>query len=454
MVSITAALGAGSGLDTVALVDQLANAARAPREKALANAETLNSARISALGSTRAAIDQFADALASLFTAEGYAPVPASSSTAIATASLIAGARPDSGGFALTVTQLASAQSWRSATYADVNAAIGLGALTLTGADGTATIDIVPANASIGGLAAAINAAGVGVQARVLTDADGTRLILTGREGSGGGFTLTADAGASPELTTLVSGMTQTAAAADALVSVDGTPLRYASNRVDDLWPGVAVNLASLGSTRITIPEPTKGMADLLGEFVTAYNSLRSALNKATAAGSSSDSGGPLAGDARVRGVMRALAGVTTAVLGSAEGLSTLSDLGVKTLRDGTLSFDKAGFDRAYAASPDAVRRLIDPEAPSDTAPGIARMLDDVRDRLTADDGPLDTAVDGYQVIATRLRRDRERMEEADARLRALLGDQFGTMDRRLAAFNATKAYLDQQIAIWNAKDG
>ena len=52
-----------------------------------------------------------------------------------------------------SIAQLASAQSWRSATYADVNAAIGLGALTLTGADGTATIDIVPANASIGGLA-------------------------------------------------------------------------------------------------------------------------------------------------------------------------------------------------------------------------------------------------------------------------------------------------------------
>jgi flagellar hook-associated protein 2 len=364
MINIANALGAGSGIDTRALIDQLADATRAPRESALRARENLNQARISAVGSARSAINTFADALAELFEGDGYAPVPTSSAASVAAATLLPGARPNSGTMTLSVTQLARAQTWRSATVASVQSAIGQGALTLTGASGTANIQIVPANDSIGGLAAAINAAGVGVTARIISDADGTRLILTGSDGLAGGFTLAADPGASPELQATVAAMTQTQAGADALVAVDGTALRYASNRIDDLLPGVRIDLASTGTTTITVPEPARGMADLLTEFVSAYNTLRTALNSATAPGLGGGSGGPLAGDSRIRTTMRSLSALTMTPFGSAPGLSRLTDLGIKTERDGTLSFNRDRFDDAYAAEPDAIRALLDPENP------------------------------------------------------------------------------------------
>ena len=453
MINISNILGAGSGIDTIALVDQLARATRAPREAALRDRENLNQARISAVGSTRSAINTFADALGELFKGDGYASVPASGNAGIAAASLIPGARPDSGSMSLTVTQLARAQTWRSATYANVQSAIGTGALSLTGASGTAIIDIQPANASIGGLAAAINAAGVGVTARIISDADGTRLVLTGADGAAGGFSLTADAGASPELQATVAAMTQSQSGADALVTVDGAALRFTSNRIDNLLPGVRVDLAATGTTTITVPEPERGMADLLGEFVTAYNTLRTALNNATAPGLEGAGGGPLAGDSRIRATMRSLAGLTLTPFGGQAGVATLADLGIRTQRDGTLAFDRTRFDAVFAADPDAVRGLLDPERPTAAAPGIAGLLDRVRDTLVADGGPLDTASDGYADVGKRLSRERERLDENDARLRAQLQTQFTAMERQVALLNSARGVLDQQIAAWNAQN-
>jgi flagellar hook-associated protein 2 len=453
MINISNALGAGSGIDTIALVDQLADATRAPREAALRNRENLNQARISAIASTRSAINTFADALGDLFEGDGYAPAPVSGNGGVAAASLIPGARPNSGSMTLSVTQLARTQTWRSATFASVQSAIGQGSLTLTGASGTAAIQIEPASNSVGGLAAAINAAQVGVTARIITDADGTRLILTGVEGAAGGFSLTADSGASPELQASIAGMVQTQSGADALVTVDGTALRFTTNRIDNLLPGVRLDLASTGTTTVTVPEPERGMADLLGEFVTAYNTLRTALNAATAPGLEGASGGPLAGDSRIRATMRSLSSLTITPFGTNPGLSRLADLGIRTERDGTLSFNRSRFDDAYEASPDAVRALLDPENPGLANPGVAGLLDSMRDMLVAEGGPLDTAGDAYAAVGKRLIRERERLDDDDARLRAQLQTQFTAMERQVSLLNSTRTVLDQQIAAWNAQD-
>jgi flagellar hook-associated protein 2 len=217
--------------------------------------------------------------------------------------------------------------------------------------------------------------------------------------------------------------------------------------------PGVRLDLASTGTTTVTVPEPERGMADLLGEFVTAYNTLRTALNAATAPGLEGASGGPLAGDSRIRATMRSLSSLTITPFGTNPGLSRLADLGIRTERDGTLSFNRSRFDDAYEASPDAVRALLDPENPGLANPGVAGLLDSMRDMLVAEGGPLDTAGDAYAAVGKRLIRERERLDDDDARLRAQLQTQFTAMERQVSLLNSTRTVLDQQIAAWNAQD-
>ena len=54
--SIGYSLGAGSGIDTKALIESLAAAAKAPKEALIANREAANSAKISALADAAGAI--------------------------------------------------------------------------------------------------------------------------------------------------------------------------------------------------------------------------------------------------------------------------------------------------------------------------------------------------------------------------------------------------------------
>src|SRR3546814_18046321 len=74
--SILTALGAGSGIDTASLVSSLVSATKEPRQAAITNRQTLNSARISALASASSSLDPFAAALNRLLAGPGYSVTP------------------------------------------------------------------------------------------------------------------------------------------------------------------------------------------------------------------------------------------------------------------------------------------------------------------------------------------------------------------------------------------
>src|SRR3546814_12840686 len=88
------ALGAGSGIDTASLVSSLVSATKEPRQAAITNRQTLNSARISALASASSSLDTFADALNSLLAGTGYSGTPASNDPSIASVSALPGGTP------------------------------------------------------------------------------------------------------------------------------------------------------------------------------------------------------------------------------------------------------------------------------------------------------------------------------------------------------------------------
>jgi flagellar hook-associated protein 2 len=179
--SIGSSLGIGSGVDTGALVSNLVSAVRDPKQKVITDRQSLNSARISALGSASSSLDTFADALNSLLAGTGYSGTPLSNDPSIASVSLLPGGEITGLPAQLRVQQLASAQTLASTPVSGATASstVGLGTLTLkvgTGAD--VPIEITAANNSYTGLAKAINDANAGVTAMVVTDNQGARLVI------------------------------------------------------------------------------------------------------------------------------------------------------------------------------------------------------------------------------------------------------------------------------------
>ena len=91
--SIGYQLGIGSGLDIKSLVDNLAAAAKSPKEAQLVKREEANAARVSQLAQVSQGIDSFASALASLVSGGTLYSQPSLSDSSVLSASAIRGAR-------------------------------------------------------------------------------------------------------------------------------------------------------------------------------------------------------------------------------------------------------------------------------------------------------------------------------------------------------------------------
>jgi len=460
--SIGTALGIGSGIDTKALVSQLVSATRDPKEKVILDRQSLNKSRISALASAANSLDTFADALNSLLSSTGYSGVPASNDPSVAAVSALPGGTPKGLPAQLEVISLATARTVASEPAAGKVAAdvVGKGELTLTVGGVPKSIVIDDSNNSYTGLAAAINGAGMGVTASVVTDTRGTRLVMKGATGAANDFSLASVSGddlakfawAGQDSATMVS----TGAPADAIIKIDGVEQQYASNTIDSAiaYLRIDLNKAAPGSkVTLGMTEPTTSMRDLVVEFVSAYNTMMKALNTATATGTDSSTAGVLNGEASVRDMKRQLSSISSTALASSGPFKALSDIGVGTNRDGTLTLDTKALDRAMAANPSAITQMLNPPASSAGNLGLAGLMDSVRDKIKQKDGPLAQAQAKYDDISKTLSAQYEKLSEQMTGYEAQLTKTYSAMETRLTALKATQSYLEQQIAMWNKSD-
>ena len=464
--SILTALNAGSGIDTSALVSSLVSATREPKETAITSRQTLNTSRISALASALSSLNTFADALTEVLSGADYTGTVGSNDTSIASVSLLSGGTPAGLPAQLTVEQLATARVISSSANSGATGttAIGTGSFTLTTASGeTKTITIDSTNNSYAGLASAINAADMGVTARVVTDANGTRLMFKGETGAANDFSISvaADDGASVLAGLGWSGadsttMTSSSTPQNAKITLDGAEYEFASNTIDEAIPYMRIDLnkASPGTTvTLSMSQPTAGLSDLLKEFVDAYNTLMKALNTATATGADSSTAGVLNGVSGVRDMKRQLAAITSTQLSATGTFKTLSDIGVSTNRDGTLSLDTARLAAAMESDPEGVTNMVNPKVSTTANPGLSALMDTVRDNIEKDDGPMKSAQKTYDALAEEFTEQLEKLDTQMTNYQEHLTSVYAAMETRLSALKATQSYLEQQIEVWNNSD-
>ncbi|MEO1045876.1 MAG: flagellar filament capping protein FliD [Pseudomonadota bacterium] len=461
--SLSGLIGGQTGVNSAQLVRDLVQVTREPREAQILQRQELNSARISAMASASSSLSTFAEALDTLLDGRRFSGDLISSNATIATVGFIEGQTPQGLPVTVEVDQLASEQRTVSRVFADTDAAVGEGTLTLGTSGGSFDVVIDSSNNSLAGLRDAINDANSGVSATILTDVNGARLVLAGAEGADESFTITTPP--TPLLGTPSTlndfayppgadgGMTAVSTAQNSRIFVDGVELNLSSNSVDNAITGVQLNLlAAAPGEPITISgdRPASGVRDLVVEFVEAYNDLREGLNDATRPGLDGASGGPLAGNSAIRDMVRRLGAMSSTLLASEGQYRTLADIGVRTNNDGTLSIDDARLDAVLEDDLDAISAMLDPINPNENNPGLAGVMNDVRDSLQGEDGPLTLAQERFNAISEDLREMLTELDDDIDRYRAQLERTFANMDRQLAVLRSTQSYLDQQISIWN----
>lgn len=450
--SIINSLGFGSGIDTKQLVTDLAAASREPKVARINTLTQQNQTRISALAQARSDLEGFADSLGQMISDGTLRSTPTVSDDSVLSATARAGIHADSFAATVVVSQLARAQSTYSGVVADRTAAIGTGTMTLTVGGVAKTITVDGTNNSLDGLASAINSSGGGVTASIIADQGGHRLILKGPSGAANAFTLTADAGADPGLSAFAygagGGMTLGQSAANADFTIDGVAFSRASNTIDDVVPGMSLTLKKAAPGQpvdIGASRPLEIIKQTVGDFVSVYNQLKKSLSSAAGQSGSTTS---------LRELERELSGLIGTVISSHPTINKLTDIGVSTTKDGLLALDETKLAQVLASDAGAVEALFNPRRDGGRTeasdPGIAFVLDSVRDRAIATDGVIDRVTKSLNSRKETLADQLESIETREDAYRARLEKQYGSLDAKLAAFKATQSYLEQQIKLWS----
>ncbi|MEO4048350.1 flagellar filament capping protein FliD [Pseudomonas sp. CAU 1711] len=173
--------GIGSGIDIKSIVTALVNAEKAPKEAQLSRLEKTATSRISALGGLRSALGELNGTLQNLSKLSAFQKQSLSSSNSGVLTATATGSVPP-GSFSLQVQQLASSskvtlQSVGGGTAATFNS----GKLTISAGSTSFEVDVTAENNSLAGIRDAINSQGEssGVSASIVSDASGSRLILS-----------------------------------------------------------------------------------------------------------------------------------------------------------------------------------------------------------------------------------------------------------------------------------
>lgn len=354
----TTVSGIGSNIDTQSIVASLVAAERAPKQTQINNQTLKATTSLSSIGKIQAALDAFRGALDNMKTASSFSGLSGSSADE-KVATVTAGNGAAAGSFALTVTQLATASKISTKVFAGgassvVNA--GASATTLNIKQGTNTFAVsVPAGATLQQVRDSINSqyANQGLSANILTDANGSRMVLTSTTtGVGSDLTLTGDSG-------LETGTSVLAAPQNALYKLDGLAMESKTNTIADAVSGVTLKLVGASvvpsggtatPTTITVAASSAALKSSVKGFVDTYNALIKAANAETQVTTSADgtvTSGALTGDASLRSMLSAVRTELNAMSGTGQ-LKALSQFGVQTdQKTGLLSINDKLFDAA-----------------------------------------------------------------------------------------------------------
>ncbi len=458
MASISS-LGAGSGIFSADLVDQLVNAERQPVELRLNRRESEAQTKISAFGAIKSALEALQSPLEALSANDGLKALTASSSNeSVATVS-VDPETANRGSYSVNVTQLAQTQSLASGTFADSDTTtVGTGTLTFTVNGVSTDVTVDSTNNTLQGLADAINDSEAGLSAGVVDTGSGFRLVLSSDESGVDNaiqVSVADDDGNNTDATGLsqfafngtASNLTETVEAKDALLEVNGIAVSRSSNTVEDVIEGVTFDVKSLGTTSVKVDRNPDEVADRVQEFVDKYNAVLDIFDKASGYNADTGVGGILSGDSTIRNIERDLRSVLTNIPAGLENSSvrTLADLGIKTnASTGKLEFDATEFKEKLSDNPTAVADLFDGPNGDD---GVLSKFDATVENYLASNGALSGRTQGLNNQLDEIQQQRDRLDLRMETYRDRLVSQFSAADALIAQLNSTGNYVAQQLA-------
>ena len=208
-------------------------------------------------------------------------------------------------------------------------------------------------NNTLSSIATSLNSI-TGVSANAINKGDGTySLVVRSEQGYANALRLTVSETSGDEGLSALSNVSdnathQTSAALNSRLLVDGVTIERASNTITDLFDGYSLDVTAVTSNSFRLSSSLDKVSslDTMNSFLDAVNSTRTKLNDWTRIGSETQEAGPLARNIAVKSLKK---GINDLLTGSIKGFGSdalyLSELGVRTNQDGTLSLNETTFN-------------------------------------------------------------------------------------------------------------
>jgi flagellar hook-associated protein 2 len=391
-MAVVSSLGIGSGLDLSGLVTNLLAAERAPAENSLNRREAQLASDLSGVGLMKSALAGFQTSLAGLGNADSYNTRLASNSNTDAL-SVSSTNESDVGVYNIDINAVAKSHSLASpaSTFSSITDTVGTGSIqirfgTITGPGFTSfalnadkavqTITVDSSNNSLVGLKDHINDGDFGVTAAIINDGNGYRLTLTSND-SGANNALevsVTDTGDANNTDTnglsvfaynaSAANLVESQAGIDASISINGLAITSSTNTLTEVIEGVTLtlNTTTTSAVSLNISESNAQLSTSIKDIVDSYNESIKTLEGLSSAGSETSQAGLLFGDAGLRNITNGLRRLITSPVDGLNGsVTALSNIGILTQADGTLSIDESKFSAAIKENPTGALALFTP---------------------------------------------------------------------------------------------
>jgi len=421
--NIIQSLGAGSGIDTNSLVTQLTAIEKAAPQARIDNKRDLAQTQISDFGLLSSALSTLKDAASVLTEPEGLFSKSASftESDALVPTSLATDVK--AGTYAFTVNQTAQSQALAFEGFSDPSDAVGEGTVTLNfgawardvdgdinggftqdNASESTAITIDSTNNSLQGLRDAINEADVGVTASIVFDGSDYHLTVLAESGEQNQLEIVVEeSGGSPSNTdgsdlsrfafsAAVTGFenSETQGGRDAQLTINGLVVNRSSNTITDVVEGITLDIlkaTSAGETvTVTVTDDKAFAEQNVRGFVDAYNAFLEAVDPIFGTNEvENDDGdtetvvGSLANDGLAKSALTQIRGlIASSIPGlSDSNLTSLTNIGIRTELDGSLSINEKDFNAAFTDNFEDVQKLLAPYTSSSSDEVIINSFSD-----------------------------------------------------------------------------
>jgi flagellar hook-associated protein 2 len=441
---LLSSLGLGTGLDVNAIITALVNAQEAGPQAQITNQTTLDNNKIAGLTALQTALAGVQSALNELTSSTTYSTYNATlSNTSLGTVSTLPDASP--GTYNINVSQLATAQKSVSAAQSGL-ATIGTGTLNITVGNKTMNVS-VGATDTLSAIASNINSASgnPGVTATIVSGVNGNQLVLTSTStGTANAFSVSASSDSSSGVSSLASALnTPSTPATDAKLTIDGIDVTSASNSVSGALTGVTLNLATTGSSQLTVAQSTSPISTAVNDFVSAYNTYATTVNQLDSYNSTTKVSGVLLGDATLSSVQSQISSVLSSKV-SGSSIGSLASLGITRNADGTLALNSTTLANTLASNPSSVQQLFTGTS------GIATRLSSLVTNFNSSSGVLQSRINNLNSDLSSLSSQQTALNARMAVYQQQLVKQYTSLSSLMTSLNNTSSYLTQAMDALN----